>query len=380
MIRVLHIQETVGYGGVERLRLSLAKLLNKEKYSLKIICTQAVGSIADDIRSYNVELIEIGKFNSIFHFSQHKKVQKIIDDYKPHIIHGAVFEGVTMAAVNGFLKRVPIIILEETSDPKNRSWKGHLLMRFFCQISDIVIGVSAGVVEYLDKELKIKSSKVLQIDNGVVVPKSLNETEKQNLKSRLGIKKSEITIGSVGRMLSDEHKRFSDLIQSLKILLDSGLNVKLILVGEGPEKKKYQQLAKDLRVDNNVIFTGYQSNVTEFYSIFDIFSLVSSYEAFGLVLAEAMLHKLPIVATSVGGMKYIVEDNQTGFLVPKHQVKVISQKLQDLCSDPKLRTLMGQNGYKKAMEKYTEEKYIEKIEHLYENLIARKKIKTRHVK
>lgn len=380
MIRVLHIQETVGYGGVERLRLSLAKLLNKEKYSLKIICTQAVGSIADDIRSYNVELIEIGKFNSIFHFSQHKKVQKIIDDYKPHIIHGAVFEGVTMAAVNGFLKRVPIIILEETSDPKNRSWKGHLLMRFFCQISDIVIGVSAGVVEYLDKELKIKSSKVLQIDNGVVVPKSLNETEKANLKNRLGIDKNEIIIGSVGRMLSDEPKRFSDLIQSLKILLDNGLNVKLILVGEGPEKKKYQQLAKDLRVDNKVIFTGYQSNVTEFYSIFDIFSLVSSYEAFGLVLAEAMLHKLPIVATSVGGMKYIVEDNQTGFLVPKHQVKVISQKLQDLCSDPKLRTLMGQNGYKKAMEKYTEEKYIEKIENLYENLIARKKIKTRHVK
>lgn len=379
MIRVLHIQETVGYGGVERLRLSLAKLLDKEKYILKIICTQAVGSIADDIRSYNVELIEIGKFNSIFHFSQHQKVQKIIHEYKPHIIHGAVFEGVTMAAINGFLKRVPIIILEETSDPKNRSWKGHLLMKFFCKFSDKVIGVSAGVADYLQKELKIKSNKVTQIDNGVVVPKSLSELEKQNLRNKLDINKNEIIIGSVGRMLSDEHKRFSDLIYVLKNLRERGLNVKLILVGEGPERKKYQQLAEELQVDSKVIFTGYQSNVTQYYSIFDIFSLVSSYEAFGLVLAEAMLHKLPVVATSVGGMKYIVENNETGFLVPKHQVKVISQKLYDLCIDPKLRAIMGQNGYMKAMEHYTEEKYVEKIQNLYENLITSKKIKIQHV-
>jgi len=372
MIRVLHIQETVGYGGVERLRLSLAKLLDKEKYSLKIICTQAVGSIADDIRSHNVELIEIGKFKSIFHFSQHQKVQKIINEYKPHIIHGAVFEGVTMAAVNGFLKRVPIIILEETSDPKNRSWKGHLLMKFFCKLSNKVIGVSAGVVEYLEKELKIKNEKIALIDNGVVIPNPLGAEEKKELKKKFCIQDDEIVVGSVGRMLHDENKRFSDLIKAFGQLVKKGLKAKLILVGEGPEKRNYQKLVSDLNIEDKVIFTGYQSEVNKFYEIFDIFSLVSANEAFGLVLAEAMLHKLPIVATRVGGMKYIVDDHKTGFLIEKFDVKGIAEKLEILCLDSDLRVLFAKNGYDKAMNNYTEQKYVEKLEKLYISLLRKK--------
>ena len=372
MIRVLNIQETIGYGGVERTRLSLSKLLDKGKFTLKIICTKAVGSIADDIRSNNVELIEIGRFNSLFDFHQHRKVMKIIDEFKPHIIHGAVFEGVTMAAINGFIKRVPIIILEETSDPKNRSWRGNLLMKFFAKFSDVVIGVSPGVIEYLENTLKLPKHKIFLLNNGVVLPREVSTIEITEHKASMGIGPNEIVIGSVGRMLHDEHKKFSDLIKAFAIVCKTHNNVNLLLVGSGPEIEKYKKLSEELAVSNKVIFVGYQSDVALYYRLMNIFALVSAYEAFGLVLAEAMLHKLPIVATRVGGMQYIVDNDKTGFLVEKYDVKKIAEKLEILSLDSDLRKEFGENGYDKVMKEYTEERYVKEVENLYLYLFKKK--------
>ena len=280
MIRVLHIQETMGSGGVERLRLSLSKLMDKEKFDLKIICTHAGGGIKEDIERHGVEVILIGKFKGIFDFKNHIKVQKIINTYKPHVVHGAVFEGVTMAAINGFVKKVPVIIIEETSDPKNRSWRGNLLMKFFAKLSDVVIGVSPGVVEYLENTLKIHKNKIRLINNGVSMPRNITEPEIIKIKNKFGINSDDFVIGSVGRMLQDEHKRFSDLIKAFAQFAVAKDNCKLLLVGDGKEKSKYSELAIALGIENKVILTGYQQDVSLFYRIMDVFSLVSAYEAF----------------------------------------------------------------------------------------------------
>jgi glycosyltransferase involved in cell wall biosynthesis len=103
--------------------------------------------------------------------------------------------------------------------------------------------------------------------------------------------------------------------------------------------------------------------------------LVSAYEAFGLVLAEAMLHKVPVIATKVGGMQYIVDNDKTGFLVEKYDIDAIENKLELLCLDDNLRKEMGENGFKKALIHYTEERYVKDIENLYLGLIEQKKIK-----
>lgn len=372
MIRVLNIQETVGSGGVERRRLSLAKLLDKQKFELKIICTKTEGPTADEIRANGVEVIPIGLLHSPFQLSQHKKVMKIIEDFKPHIIHGAVFEGVTMAALNGFIKNVPIIIIEETSDPQNRRWKGHLLMKFFAILSDKVIGVSPSTTKYLSNKLKISKDKVVLINNGVALPKEVEIDESIKLKSAFGIKDDEIVIGTVGRLLSDKNKRFSDLIKAFNILIKKGINVKLVIVGDGKEKENYQKLVLELGIKDKVVFAGYQYELDKYYQMFDIFSLVSSHESFGLVLVEAMFHKLPVVATRVGGMKYIVDDYKTGFLVEKYDVNDISDKLTQLCENKVLRENFGENGYVKAIENYTEKRYVKDVQNLYLEMVAKK--------
>jgi glycosyltransferase involved in cell wall biosynthesis len=373
MIRVLHIQETMGSGGVERLRLSLSKLMNKEKFELKIICTHTGGGIKAEIETHGTAVIAIGEFKGIFDFKKHVKVQEIIRTYKPHIIHGAVFEGVTMAAINGFIKKVPVIIIEETSDPKNRSWRGNLLMKFFAKLSDVVIGVSPGVIEYLENTLKLPKHKIFLLNNGVVLPREINSIEIAEQKTSLAIHPNDIVIGSVGRMLQDEHKRFSDLIKAFAIVCKTHNNVKLVLVGSGPEVVKYQKKAEELGVSDSVIFTGYQSDVALYYRLMNIFALVSAYEAFGLVLAEAMLCKLPIVATKVGGMKYIVDTNETGFLVERFDINAIAEKLIILCDNEELRSNLGSKGYTKAMNNYTEKQYVNDLIALYERLLTKHK-------
>jgi glycosyltransferase involved in cell wall biosynthesis len=368
MIKVLHIIETIGSGGVERRRLSLAKLLDSKEFELKIICTQAYGIFPNEFKKHGVEIIEIGKLKSMFDIKQHRKVCAVIDEFKPDIIHGAVFEGVTMAAINGFYKKVPNVIIEETSDPQNRSWRGNLLMKFFCSLSHKVIGVSPAATNYLMNTLKINSKKIVLINNGVALPRISDNDSKQKLRADLGIANDDIVIGTVGRMHSDENKRFSDLIRAFAILTKDKLSVKLLLVGDGREKENYANLVKELSIESNVIFVGYQNDTQPFYSIMDVFSLVSSHESFGLVLAEAMLHNLPIVATKVGGMQYIVDDNQTGFLVEKYNVNEIAQRLGTLCGSAELREKMGALGYKKAIKNYTEERYISRLKKVYHSL------------
>lgn len=369
-IKILHIQETIGSGGVERRRLSLAKHLDKEKFDQKFICTFAIGNIPEEIRAEGFEVIPIGRLKSPFDWKQHQKVQKIIEDYQPDIIHGAVFEGVTMAAINGWWKKVPTIIIEETSDPQNRSWKGNLLMKIFSKVADKVIGVSEGVTEeYLKGQLHIPSAKAITVSNGVALPREINPKELLQTKEKLGIKDGDFVIGSTGRMIQDSHKRFSDLIQAFADFSKGKENVKLLLVGDGPEKLGYEKLAEDLGVSEKVIFAGYQSDVHLFYRMMNVFALVSAREAFGLVLAEAMLNKLPVIATKVGGMKYIVDDRISGFLVEPFQIQEIKEKLEIFYTDESLKNQMGEAGYFKAMNNYTEKIYVNNIENLYVKLI-----------
>lgn len=375
-IKILHIIETMRSGGVERCRLLLAKNLDKEVFDQKFICTKAEENIPEEIRAEGFEVIPIGVLKSPFQWKQHKKVQKIIEAYQPDIIHGAVFEGVIMTAVNGRLKKVPGIIIEETSDPQTRSRKANLLMKFLSKFADKVIGVSPAVTEeYLLGTLKLPARKVELINNGAALPRKVNDKEVLSARIEWGIKENDFVIGSAGRMRNDSNKRFSDLIKAFAEFSRNKGNVKLFLVGNGPELENYRKLVEDLDISDQVIFTDYQSDMTLFYKLMDVFALVSTHESFGLVLVEAMLNMLPVIATRVGGMKYIVQEGETGILVSAGAIDEVSSAMETLYADQTLSGEMGEKGYKRALENYTEEIYTKNIAALYLDLWSKKRSK-----
>ena len=180
--------------------MSLSRYLDKNLYEQKIICTQADGTIPAEIAAEGVELIVVGKLKHTFHWQTYRKVLEVVSTYRPHIIHGAVFEGLSMATVGGFLGRVPVIVAEETSDPINRSRKAHILLKLLTTVADRVVAVSPATARYLEKTAKINPKKIQLINNGVEIPRPAKKAELDRLRRSHGIREDDLVVGSVGRI------------------------------------------------------------------------------------------------------------------------------------------------------------------------------------
>ncbi len=364
-IKVLYCMQSLTTGGVEKRRLSLARHLGSE-YELKIVCTQYRGKIADDLRDMGVDVIAIGDIKGVFHFSQYAKVLKIIRNFKPHIIHGAVYEGVMMACITGFLGRVPVIIAEETSDPRNRKKRATWLLKLVTLAADKVIAIAPNVADYLIKTAKISSNKVITINNGVEIPRVVSIDEIEELKQKYLIKQSDFIVGSVGRLHND-HKKFTDILIAIASLPYP--NIKLLIVGGGNDEQLIRQKARDLAIEERLIMTGFQYDMAVYYQMMDVFCLASQREGFGLVAAEAMLNKKPVVATRVGGLQDVVDDNITGFLVTPNSPDELAVKLSELYESPALRQSFAEKGYSKAVNNFTERRYVNNVRALYSDYI-----------
>lgn len=364
-IRVLHVVETIKSGGVENRRYTMARMLDKEKFEQKIVCTRHIGPLADKMAAEGMEVIAIGQFKGPLDIAGYKKLLHIIKDYKPHIIHGAVFEGVTLAAVAGTIAKVPVKIIEETSDPQNRSWKGNWLIRTFARLADAVVAVSPSVKQYLVETAKAPVTKIKLINNGIMFPTAVAEDAVHTIKLQHSISNDDFIVGSVGR-LRDFHKRFSDLVKAIAILKQKGLeNIKLLIVGDGADRQMLEALAQDLNVSGNVIFAGFATNTAAYYAVMNVFAIASHMEAFGLVAVEAMYNKLPVIAAASGGLKDIVIDGKTGMLVNKHDPGAFAAAIEYLYSNKNVLHEYGLAGYERALAEYSAERYVSDVTALY---------------
>lgn len=371
-VRILFTQETIGSGGVERRRLNLIKALDNNFYEIKIICTKTEGPLADEMRVSGAEVIEVGLLSRIWDISKYRAVLKVIKSFKPHIIHGAVFEGVLFATVSGSIGRVPIIIAEETSDPQNRSTKANYLLRAITSVADRVVAIAPNIGKYLKNVAKIPDSKIKVITNGVHKPREVIISEIAALKSTLGITQDDIVIGSVGRLFND-HKKFTDIIEAVS-KLDQKKSIKILLIGDGPDKKLIRDYAEQLKLSSNLIMVGFQPDTAPFYKVMDIFCLASQREGFGLVAAEAMFHNLPVVATRVGGLQDIIIHDETGLLIEANKPDQVAAAINKLYYNRSLRETMGEKGKNRAELEYSAERYVREIEGMYNELLKSKQI------
>lgn len=348
--------------------MTLVRGLPKDQFEHKIICTWAGGPIAKALEAEGVEIIPIGSFKHPFQWDKHKQVLQVIKEFKPHIIHGAIFEGMSMAAISGTLGRVPVRILEETSEPTTRSRKALLIQQIFSNLTDKIIGISPSVCDFLIQKVRISREKVILINNGVSVPKPLVEGFK---KAVLGLDQEDMVLGAVGRVYNDV-KRFSDILEAIKILENP--RIKFLLIGEGPDLQHLKNQAGLLGVQDQFLAVGYQSDPQSYMELMDVFLVPSAHEGFGLVAVESMLAGLPVIASRVGGLKDVVVDGETGFLVPPRSPGSIAEKIQILIDQPQLRKQMGEKGRQRALQHFTAERYCRDVENLYLELLHKKGI------
>ena len=368
-IRVLHTLCRVYSGGVEQRRLVLARGLPKDQYEHVIITQEASGSLPAKLRAEGWIIHEIGVASHILSPSWHQRAYEIAREFQPDIIHGAVYEGVGLANILGWRLPKAKVISEETSDPTNRSWRGNVLLQLLCLRSSAVIGVSPSVADYLRNIAHIPARKVKLINNALWPAPNLTLSQLQEYRQSLGLKDTDFVIGSVGRIF-DDHKRFSDLIRALRMLHDQGFTqAKLLIIGSGPDDQMLADLTAKLNLTGKVIFSGYQSEARHFYPLMDVFALASAREAFGLVLVEAMLAQVPVIATSVGGMPYVLGQGKAGILVPPNSPHDFAKAIFSLYQNPLQRQKIAEAGRIRAELQFSAERYCHEMDTLYESLV-----------
>ncbi len=184
--------------------------------------------------------------------------------------------------------------------------------------------------------------------------------------------KDEITILTVARLVKEKGIDYGIFAISKLIKLNPKINLKYLIVGNGPLKDYLKRIVKDLNLQNIVKFLGWmrQDEIVKLMVKSDIFLLPSVSEAFGVVLLEAQAVGLPIVATNVGGIPEAIVNGKSGFLVPKRDIDALAKRLKYLIEHPELWPKMGRFGRKIIESKYNIKKLNRQLIKVYKNLLG----------
>jgi glycosyltransferase involved in cell wall biosynthesis len=183
-----------------------------------------------------------------------------------------------------------------------------------------------------------------------------------------GVPEDRFVVGWIGRMTAI--KRVPDILAAFKALLDRGVQATLCLVGDGPDRDAIEQFASELGIVRDVLFVGYQRDVAPYYAFFDVLLLPSANEGTPVVAIEALAAERPVVATRVGGVPDVVDDNESGFLVDVGDVEALTDRLEQLAGDPELRARLGKTGRERVIPRYRVERLVDDVDALYRELLT----------
>ena len=166
-------------------------------------------------------------------------------------------------------------------------------------------------------------------------------------------------------------KRPIDCVEIFAKVRAQGEKVRLVMVGDGPERSAAFYRAEQLNVSDEVIFVGKQANISDYLGVSDIFLLPSELESFGLAALEAQACELPVIATRIGGIPEVVNDGETGFLSDVGDVEKMTEDTLTLLRDEERSRAFGQRGRELAVERYSTEKIIPQYIAFYESVVQR---------
>lgn len=162
-------------------------------------------------------------------------------------------------------------------------------------------------------------------------------------------------------------KRIKDVLLSFEII-SKEIDVKLILVGDGPERSALEKISRESQYRNNIYFLGSLKSTKEVLNISDLFFLPSSTESFGLSALEAMACSVPVISTKTGGIPEVVIDGESGYLSEVGDVKEMSSNAIEILSNENKLLLFKENALKQAM-KFDVKQILPRYEKIYAKCI-----------
>jgi glycosyltransferase involved in cell wall biosynthesis len=307
------------------------------------------------------------------------RLARLIRRERPTILHthtakaGAVGR---LAALLAGPSRPPIVV---------HTFHGHVLRGYFnplatrgfrvletllARTTTTLVAVSPEVRDDLVRLRVAPASKFAVIRLGIELDQRVGNdaTARAATRRLLGVGDEPFVVGWVGRMTAV--KRTDVVVRVLSKLVERGVDARLLLVGDGPDRDDLERYAHELGVIRRCLFLGYQEDVARWYNAIDALLLPSVNEGTPVSVIEALAAERPAVATAVGGTPDVVRDGVDGFLVDPADGDALAARLAELAGDPQRRAEMGAAGRERVLERYAVDRLVDDIDRLYRRLLA----------
>jgi len=194
--------------------------------------------------------------------------------------------------------------------------------------------------------------------------------DRNAVRESLGLTKEQFAVGFVGRL--DRAKGADLFVDAAARLPREDRSWRCYLVGEGPEKSSLAGRVRRLGLEGTVVLAGLHENPAAVLRAFDAVVIPSRREAFGIAALEAMRMRVPVIASSVGGLPELVRDGETGILLPRLDAESIARAIRGLAGDERLREKLSRRAFELASQ-FDGDQAVRQVVEVYQRLMASKK-------
>lgn len=325
--------------------------------------------------------------NPLNDYLAYQKIKKIIQEFKPDIVHTHAAKAGALGRLAASACGVPVT-LHTFHGHVFHSYFHPLKTKIFIQTERYLAKKSSCIVAISEKQKEELSvvHKICESNKIAVVPLGfdLSKFQENQIQKRKSFRKNylldddEIAIGIVGRIVAvKNHKLFLSALKN--VLNQTTKKVRAFIIGDGEDRKIIEYFAQQLNIDfvdftiqrskATLTLTSWIKNIDWAYSGLDIVALSSLNEGTPVSLIEAQAANKPIVSTKVGGIENVVLSEITALLSENDRVKDFSHNLLKLIEDENLRIKMSQQGWEHVKDKFHYSRLIKDMQQLYHKLL-----------
>jgi L-malate glycosyltransferase len=363
-INLLEVIFTLGYGGAERLAVTICQNLDRRFFNAKVcgLCG-GDGPLTESLNEGRIPYFSL-KGETLRKRIFLKAIYDSIRRENVSLIHVHGFYLLLQCLLPAKLAGVKIVYTEHANFTIKRFKRYTLLASVLPRLVDRITTVSNYLKNYFVQKLMIPSSKINVIHNGIDIQKFRN----LNVNFQK-INNGRINIGTIGRLT--EAKDHEALLKALAIIHGIRDDFQLTIVGDGELRPFLESAVKELKIENHVSLLGSRDEIPRLLSTFDIFVLSSKREGFPIALLEAMACERPVIATRVGGIPEVIEDGVNGILVPAENPEALARAILGLLRDGPLMDDIAQRARKTVEDRFSMRGMIQSYQELFLDLLGR---------
>ncbi|MBN1871087.1 MAG: DUF3473 domain-containing protein [Candidatus Omnitrophica bacterium] len=367
-MKILHIISSSGYFGAESVMLDLLTLLKKKGDAPFLACLKNVHKSNPEVFHRAIEKnipARVITCRRRFDPSAIRKLVNLVKKEKMQIIHTHGYKGSFYGLIVSKIAKVPIVTTLHGWTGEDRKVRFYdWLDKRLLKRMDHVVSVSPQIYQHVQK-MVINNGKVSFVPNSVDMDRFNPNTRERDIRKEFGLGKA-FVIGAVGRLSVEKGHKY--LLEAFRRICNVQQNVKLLIVGDGEENAYLKQRAREMRMEDNVVFAGFQKEMVPIYKSMDIFVLPSLKEGIPISLLEAMSMKVPVIASDVGGVSYVIS-NDDGILVRPRSSDELKEAIFTLMNKKGLRDKLTRNAYNNVKRRFSQSQFYRNYKKIYEAMV-----------